>query len=181
MNELQAAYGLLQQDLNEYEIICINDGSTDTGLSIAGEFARNYPHLKVISQENRGLSNARNRGMGAARGEYLMFLDGDDYLEGNVLLKLYETCTHFKLDMLDIKVNVVRDGIIKSMYPEQTRTTGVYEGREFITEYIRKHHSQPFVSAWSHLYRREFLTMNGFLFTGMLSANAYLWQGCYVP
>ena len=171
----------VNQYLDDYEIVCINDGSTDISLSIAVEFTRNYPRLKVISQENRGLSNARNRGMSSALGEYLMFLDADDYLEANVLAELYETCTLDKLDILDFKINVVRNGIIKRMYPEQGRTTGVYEGRTFLTEYIRKHRRQPFVSAWSHLYRREFIAGYGFQFIAgrkyedlLFTANAYI-------
>ena len=171
----------VNQDLDNYEIVCINDGSTDTSLSIAEEFTRNCPRLKVISQENRGLSNARNRGISTARGEYLMFLDGDDYLEVNVLTELYEACTLDKLDILDFKISVVRNGIIRSMYPEQSRTTGVYEGRTYLSEYIMKYRRQPFVSACSHLYRREFITGYGFQFTEgrkyedlLFTANAYL-------
>ncbi len=155
---------VVSQDFSEYEIICVNDGSTDESLSIAEEFAGRFPYVRVISQENRGLSNARNRGMEVAEGEYILFADGDDYLEKNVIGKLYNICRDRRLDMLDFRVNIVTGGGTLSMYPEVIETTGVSEGREYIIKFINEHGKQPFVSAWSHMYRREFLVRNGLLF-----------------
>ena len=76
---------LLVQDLsqNEYEIIVVNDGSTDNSGKIAEEYSKTYSNIILINQENQGLSGARNTGIQNAKGEYVQFVDSDDYLEPN--------------------------------------------------------------------------------------------------
>lgn len=172
---------VFRQDLDDYEIICVNDGSTDNSRDIAGEYVSTQLPVKIISQDNRGLSHARNTGMRAAEGEYIMFVDGDDYLEENVLGELYGICRKYGLDMLDFRVNVVRDGIKRSMYPESNRTSGISKGRDYFSAYIAGHGKQPFVSAWSHIYRRELITRQGLQFIEgrkyedlVFTAGAYL-------
>ncbi len=155
---------VLSQDLAEYEIICINDGSTDGSLPIAEEYADLFENIRIISQENHGLSHARNRGMEAASGEYILFVDSDDYLEKNVLGKLYSECSGHRLDMLDYRVDIVSGTGKVKMYPEASKTTGVSDGRSYFTGFIARIGRQPFVSAWSHMYRRKFLFENGLKF-----------------
>lgn len=76
---------LLKQNLEEYEIVAVNDGSKDKSLSILREYVKKYPNIvRIIDQQNSGVSVARNNGMLAARGEYITFLDSDDYIEENV-------------------------------------------------------------------------------------------------
>ena len=83
----------VKQDLpnNEYEILCINDGSTDTSIHILNDYANKYRQIKVFSQENRGVSAARNIGLDNAKGEYIMFVDGDDLIRANCLRDLKKT------------------------------------------------------------------------------------------
>lgn len=77
---------VLSQNYEDYEIILINDGSPDNCPQICDEFAANDNRIKVIHKTNGGLSDARNAGIKAAKGEYLMFLDSDDYWDGNIHL-----------------------------------------------------------------------------------------------
>ncbi|GIJ97802.1 glycosyl transferase [Capnocytophaga stomatis] len=77
---------VLQQDFSDYEIILVNDGSTDGSRKICDEYAQKYSSIKVIHKENGGLSDARNFGVKEARGEYLMFLDSDDFWKGTDIL-----------------------------------------------------------------------------------------------
>ena len=81
---------LLDQDLSQkdYEIIVIDDGSKDNGLEIVQEFALNYSNIKIHSQKNQGASVARNKGIQIAKGEFLYFVDSDDYITSNVLKEL---------------------------------------------------------------------------------------------
>ena len=68
----------IKQSLNDIEIICINDGSTDSSLEILKKYEKKYSNIIVISQENKGLSASRNVGIRKAKGKYIYFLDSDD-------------------------------------------------------------------------------------------------------
>lgn len=78
---------LLMQDLseNEYEIICVNDGSTDSSPAILDEYAEKHANVRVIHKQNGGVSSARNRGLVEAIGEYVWFVDSDDCIASNCL------------------------------------------------------------------------------------------------
>lgn len=78
------------QTLKDIEIIVVNDGSTDNSLSIIQFFQRKYSNIKLINKENGGLSSARNAGIDAATGEYLFFLDSDDFIDLNALEEMYK-------------------------------------------------------------------------------------------
>ena len=93
----------LDQDINEddYEIICIDDGSTNDCLTVLQEYANKYLNVKVVSQENKGLSGARNSGMETAQGDYIWFVDGDDFIARNSLCKLRKVAYEKDVDKLD--------------------------------------------------------------------------------
>lgn len=78
---------VLRQGLaeNEYEVVLVDDGSTDNSLEICEEYSKNYSQIRFISQENAGVAVARNRGIDEAKGEFIAFLDADDYLLDNGL------------------------------------------------------------------------------------------------
>ena len=123
-------YSLLAQDISDYEIILVDDGSTDDSGAIADEIVRevmgnrqwaidnetnrqspiaNRPTLRVIHQENAGLSAARNTGIAAAIGDYIMFVDSDDYVQPNVLGALMEQVERDNLDVLRFRYQNVRE------------------------------------------------------------------------
>lgn len=72
---------ILSQDYVKYEIICVNDGATDRSGEILCEYAQKYKQIKVITQENKGLGEARNTGMKYMTGDYVWFIDSDDWIE----------------------------------------------------------------------------------------------------
>lgn len=90
----------IKQDLDELEIICVNDGSTDNSALILEEYEKKDSRIKVITQENRGLSEARNTGVDSANGEYVCFLDSDDLLVENAISKLYQIAQEKDLEIL---------------------------------------------------------------------------------
>lgn len=92
--------GLLESD---YEVILVNDGSTDNSLSIAQDLASKHVNLKLFSQKNQGLGGARNTGIREAQGNYLTFVDSDDYLLPQKLTSLLKICDDNKLDVLRFK------------------------------------------------------------------------------
>lgn len=120
---------LLQQDISDYEIILVDDGSTDNSGAIADELTA-YPQplpkrrgvpMKVIHQENAGLSAARNAGVAKAQGDYIWFVDSDDYVEPNVLGKLIEQIERDNLDVLRFRYqNVKENGEAFAPYRDMT-------------------------------------------------------------
>lgn len=133
---------LLAQDISDYEIILVDDGSTDESGAIADEIVReimgnrlwtigedtngqsiivNCPTLSVIHQENAGLSAARNAGIAKAKGEYIWFVDSDDYVEPNVLGVLMEQMERDNLDVLRFRYqNVWESGGVFAPYKDMT-------------------------------------------------------------
>ena len=99
---------LLQQDIDDYEVIVVNDGSPDESQKIIDEYKK-YPIIKSYVKVNGGLSDARNYGLDRAEGEYIAFVDSDDYIRCDMLSKMYDKA---KKDDLDI---VVCDSI--NVYP----------------------------------------------------------------
>lgn len=90
----------INQTFSDIEIICIDDGSTDSSPEILKEYANKDTRIKIITKENSGPSIARNAGIEVARGEYITFLDSDDYLEIDAIQQLYDKASSEKLDML---------------------------------------------------------------------------------
>lgn len=100
---------LLAQDISDYEIILVDDGSPDECPQICNQYAERYFNIKVIHQANAGLSAARNTGIAAATGDYILFVDSDDYLQPNVLGTLMEQVRRDNLDVLRFRYQNVRE------------------------------------------------------------------------
>ena len=94
----------LDQDIpeDEYEILCVNDGSTDSSGEILQKYSNTYARIKLFTQKNKGVSVARNVGLDNAVGEYIMFVDGDDLIRSRILGKLKELMTATDCDQLEI-------------------------------------------------------------------------------
>ena len=75
----------VNQQYDDYEVVCVDDGSTDGSAGILKRYATQHPHIRIIHQENLGIGSARNTGLRAAQGDYILFLDSDDWLEADTL------------------------------------------------------------------------------------------------
>ena len=91
---------------SEYEVIIINDGSSDSTLDILNSYKQTYSNLIIIDKENGGPSSARNAGLDIAKGEYVFFFDADDILEGDALSTMYETASEKQADLLIGKYDI---------------------------------------------------------------------------
>lgn len=90
---------LIKQTLKEIEIICVNDGSTDNSENIIRMFAKEDSRIKLINQENKKQGAARNAGMKVANGEYIGFVDSDDWVDLNYFERLYQTAKNYDSDI----------------------------------------------------------------------------------
>ena len=113
---------VLRQDFSDYEVLLVDDGSTDSSPAICDEYAQTYPQVQVIHQENKGLGGARNTGIQAARGDYLLFLDSDDSLTPDALYSLYGTATENQADLVAFGMDFVdeQDQVLTTRRPTQS-------------------------------------------------------------
>lgn len=146
------------QDIDHslYEIIIVNDGSTDQSLNIVEELTAKWKNIKIISQDNAGLSEARNSGLQSAQGEYIWFVDSDDWIEPNSLQ--YLTSNLKDLDILMIEHNIVKETTktinnIRFEKPDQT-----YTGIQILDQ-RNPQNCVPF-----YIYRKDLLIKNGIRF-----------------
>lgn len=151
----------------DYELIVVNDGSPDGSLAIVERLAKEYSNIKVVSQENQGLSAARNTGLECARGEYVWFVDSDDWIEENCLKEMTEKLVD-DIDILQIQCKrAYEDGSTK--VPAQKFLDGMYSGKE-VTELGGLADPAPF-----SILRSKFLKENDFkFFPGIYHEDAEL-------
>ena len=128
---------LVHQDIPEsdYEVIAVDDGSTDSTGEICDRYAKEYPQVKVVHQANAGVSAARNNGMSIAQGKYLFFVDGDDFVAENcfkVLLHIAET-NALDVVMFDFKA-VNPDTPVLTAQSCEAQDVKVITGKEFLTD-----------------------------------------------
>jgi len=126
-------------DPEEYEIIIINDGSTDESRQIAGEFAGMYNNIQVFDQANNGLSATRNSGFIYAPGKYIQFVDSDDFLEANVLYPLLVKMEKENLDILRFNYQYVNEQYeVFQPYKNSKKSIdyrdSITDGTSFLTE-----------------------------------------------
>jgi glycosyltransferase involved in cell wall biosynthesis len=117
---------VLVQEWKNYDILLVDDGSTDNSPQICEDYAKAYDIISVIHKENGGLSEARNTGISNAEGEYVYFLDSDDWIEPNTFSDLAEVIESDQYDIISFNQEFVKSehDIIKSDSKRTKRLTG---------------------------------------------------------
>ena len=159
---------LVEQTYKNVELILINDGSTDHSLKIAEEYEEKYRQIKLVSQRNGGLSKARNTGMDLATGEYLCFVDSDDWLELDTIQEIVSLMDKDDLDLCLFGANTfLTDENDLRRYPEDdycysSKYKGIYQGKELFS---KLYCSEEFkASACMYMVRRKLITEKGLEF-----------------
>lgn len=159
---------IINQTLTDIEIICINDGSTDYSLNILKEYEKKDKRIKIINQENKGLGATRNVGMKIAKGEYISFIDSDDYISKDAFESLYTNAKNNDSDTVLFKIARFDESSIDYTKPifelENTFKNEDFNNFKFNHNDIKKYIINNSFSAWSKLYKREFLNKNKFEF-----------------
>ncbi|GGD40849.1 glycosyltransferase [Muriicola marianensis] len=153
---------LLNQDVNpdQYEILIINDGSTDRTKITAEALAEKYPQIRIVNQTNRGLGASRNIGITLAQGKYIYFIDADDYLAYGKMRDILRLAEENDLDMVGFKTQVTRQlDLFSSETQTEGRTSAVLSGTEFFNAY--PYHR---FEAWWYLIRKSHILDNNLKF-----------------
>ena len=128
---------VLAQDFNDYEIILIDDGSPDNSGAICDEYAEKYNFISVIHQENKGQGGARNTGIDAARGDYILFLDSDDFILPNAFSYLSNLMAGKDLDIVCFGRKIVlENGETDSYYYPLDSEEKILNSREYLLHFI---------------------------------------------
>jgi glycosyltransferase involved in cell wall biosynthesis len=148
---------VLNQDYGDYEIILVDDGSPDACPAICDEYAAIHENIRVVHRENGGLSAARNSGIKVALGEYIMFVDSDDYIEPNVLGGLIAQMELDNLDVLRYNYKNVNEQY-EIFHPNKDPKRDV-DYSEFVTdgEDFLNNRLGPGCYAWQFVIKRELL------------------------
>lgn len=151
---------VVTQDMpqDEYEIIVINDGSTDSTLEHINEFAKNHANIKVVNQDNQGQSVARNNGVKLSCGEYIWFVDGDDSICPNCLHGLLAVCDRMAPDMFCVGAPIGCIDVFPSDFSINTCVSNKYRGGEWVRL------TKCWWAAWHYIIKRDFWVKNDLKF-----------------
>jgi glycosyltransferase involved in cell wall biosynthesis len=165
---------LMAQTRPPDEIIAVDDGSTDNCAAILADYASRMPNLRVIRQANGGLSAARNTGLANASGDYLVFLDSDDFLSDNAYEILLVAAEADTLDMVVCNALYHFEGR-QADYPIYAGVpdSGVVSGADWIMDRLASRRFLHMV--WMHLYRRSFLLAHQFSFPVNIIHEDVVW------
>lgn len=152
---------LTAQTYKNVEIVLVDDGSTDSSGDIANELSKKDNRIVVYHKENGGLSDARNYGLKAATGEYILYVDSDDYIEVDACQKLVEKAQPGIDFVIGAYKEIGRDGIIERRHSDIVAGKK-YEAKEFVILSIKQ--NEWYAPAWLNLYRRDFLLKNNLFF-----------------
>ena len=174
---------IYKQGLDEksFEVIIVNDGSTDHSMEMITDFIATHQNIAVINQENQGLSDARNNGIKVAKGEYILMPDSDDILIENSLKPLLEKAMETKVDLVVADFLTMNDEEIDNFFNKEFKQPEPQfkkvVGEQIYLELLNPH--QCFV--WRTLYRREFLvTENLTSYPGIRFQDIPFTHECYL-
>lgn len=146
---------VLNQSFSNFELILINDGSTDKSGDICDEYATKDSRLTVIHQGNKGVSDARNRGLDIAKGEYIGFVDPDDYIDYNMYQILFELIEEYTADISFCGYKRISELDSHEYLSATTNTISIYNKNQTLENYFSR--KKPFSDTflWNNLFRKD--------------------------
>lgn len=166
---------VLAQTYQNTEIILVDDGSPDKCPQMCDDYANQYSQIKVVHKPNGGLASARNAGMQVAAGDYILFVDSDDWIDPDMVAELVSIARRENVDFVRTRAKYANwpnhpDGTVCDFGNEKMMHTGRYDRKQIEKEILPicittpQITFGPIVSAWGTLYKRELLTSNSITF-----------------
>ncbi len=157
---------ILSQSMEDYEIILVDDGSPDNCPAICDSYAERYPDkIRVIHKENGGLASARNAGMKIAIGDYIFFVDSDDYFGEDGVKEIYNVAVKYDVDVLQTSYFCVKDNdVARGKCNTPFETNVVFDHTEMENALCTASSKMRITFVWRNLYKREFLNKNKIMF-----------------
>lgn len=154
---------IIKQTYQNIEIILVNDGSTDSSIEICKKYSKLDPRILLIDKENGGLSDARNVGLQVAKGDYVLFVDSDDYIELDSCEKFVGTIKKYDgVDLITSNAKVIYDDKTDFLTHSNLATNEVVNGEKYFTHEIK--HKKMSMAAVLNCYRLSFLKENDLYF-----------------
>nr|WP_054656720.1 glycosyltransferase family A protein [Lentilactobacillus otakiensis] len=152
----QTIKSILQQNYRNFEVIIVNDGSTDNSLSILQELKKNDPRILIFNQVNQGQAVARNLGISHANGDYITFIDGDDIVQKNYLKIMIEyALKHQDVDLVNLPYQDVSVDKISSIGKEQRSYQSFeFSSEVFLKKVLQQNNREFNVSLFSKLFKQ---------------------------
>ena len=151
---------LVGQTLKEIEIICVNDGSTDNSLEILQAYAEKDPRVIIVDKPNGGLPSARNAGIDRATGNYLGFVDSDDYVETTMFEKMYKTAIKNSAEVVICGAEIFPTTPAPTAWLYDVLSPRTCHYPEFTPDVLFKERgSRPFL--WRNLVKRDLIEREG--------------------
>lgn len=152
---------IISQTFSDIEIICVNDESQDSSGKILEEYAKKDSRIRIVNKKNGGLSSARNAGLDVANGEFISFIDSDDWIEPEMLEKLYKNITELNTDISICAVNLYDESLKKfdntKPYFSLSYFDKTFDNKVFSYNDVKSFLTDVCVMAWNKLYRSSFL------------------------
>lgn len=149
---------LVCQTFKDFEIIIVNDGSNDNSEVIISRYKKKYSNIKVINQNNQGLSMARNNGVKESNGNYILFIDSDDYVEKNLLEEIDKEIGDVEILRYQVVTEDEKGKNIKEYHEKEFDEMIGYDAFKYISSY---HFVEP---AWCYVYDSKYFINNSFSF-----------------
>lgn len=149
---------LIDQTYRDIEIILVNDGSTDDSLEICNYYKSNDNRIVIINKKNGGLSDARNVGLDISSGNYVLFVDSDDYIELNTCEKFVDVIKDNKVDILSGNARRIDGNNIMLINHSLAITDKLVTGNEFLKNELQNNSMN--MAAWLNIYNTNFLKSN---------------------
>ena len=140
---------LVNQTLKNIEIIVVNDGSPDNSQEIIDKYTKKYNNIKSYIKENGGLSDARNYGLKYAKGEYISFIDSDDYIDKTMMEKMYNKAKENNFDLIVCDLDMVDDN------GEFIQNVSSNLNKDIYKDKIKNYMINMYPSAWNKIYKQD--------------------------